>query len=128
MTRYLCDTHVVLWAAADPERLDPVVRNILLDSSNWVGVSSVSIAEMVIKISLGKLSLPTPPVLMTEALGFSELPLTWNHASRLAELPMLHRDPFDRLLIAQAIDEDLTLITADAQISKYADVRLMSAS
>jgi PIN domain nuclease of toxin-antitoxin system len=125
MTRYLCDTHVILWAATNPLRLTAEVRGVLSDASQWVGVSSVSIAEMAIKMGLGKLSMSTTPNAMAEAMGFSELPLTWSHANRVSELPLIHRDPFDRLLIAQAIDEDLMLITADPLIAKYPDVQML---
>jgi PIN domain nuclease of toxin-antitoxin system len=97
----------------------------LSDASQWVGVSSVSIAEMAIKMGLGKLSMSTTPNAMAEAMRFSELPLTWSHANRVSELPLIHRDPFDRLLIAQAIDEDLMLITADPLIAKYPDVQML---
>jgi PIN domain nuclease of toxin-antitoxin system len=124
VTGYLCDTHVVLWAAVSPDRLDRKVREILEDGDLAVFVSSVSIAEMAIKRALGKLTLPSSPLEICQSLEFDELVLTWGHAAVVENLPAIHRDPFDRLLIAQAVAEDLTLITADSTIASYPDVRI----
>ena len=124
MSGFLCDTQVVIWAAATPKRLRTNVRSVLADPSQRVLVSSVSIAEMVIKQQLGKLVLPLRPQDLCAELGFAELALSWNHSTQLAQLPTIHRDPFDRLLISQALVEELTLITADDIVASYPDVRI----
>lgn len=124
MSRYLCDTHVALWAAAEPERLRPATLEILADTSVQVAVSAISIAEMVIKIGIGKLRLPVSPAELCQQLGLAQLDLTWDHASQAASLPLIHNDPFDRLLIAQAQVEGLVLITSDRLISRYPDLEL----
>lgn len=120
--RLLLDTHVLLWALSSPERLTVTVRDKLRDSANDVGVSSVSAAELAVKQSIGKLRLPgpvttwLPPVL--RAMSFNEVPLHLADASRLEVLPWLHRDPFDRLLIAQALG-GWTLVSSDELVRRY---------
>ncbi len=126
MTAYLVDTHIVIWAGSTPERLTPSVAAALTDPGNIVAVSSVSVAEMAIKSSLGKLMLPMSPLAFCEALGYDVAPLSGAHAERVQTLPLLHRDPFDRLLIAQAIVDDLTLITGDRRILAYDDVQMLA--
>jgi PIN domain nuclease of toxin-antitoxin system len=125
MSAFLADTQIVLWAAADPERLGPEVRDVIGDALTIVRVSAVSIAEMAIKQSIGKLSLPVPPRQLCEVVGFDLIALEPIHAERVGELPLHHRDPFDRLLIAQALCEGMTIISADRSISEY-DVPLLS--
>ncbi len=125
MTTYLLDTQIVLWAAGFVERLAPEVRDALESPDAQLLVSSVSIAEMAIKASIGKLTLPLPAVELCLELGLGELTLDWAAAGRVAELPMIHRDPFDRLLVAQAIDRSLTLVTADVLVAQYPDVSLL---
>jgi PIN domain nuclease of toxin-antitoxin system len=117
VSSYLCDTHVALWAAGEPGRLRPATLEILADTSVRVAVSAVSIAEMVIKVGIGKLQLPVSPVDLCQRLGLAQLDLTWDHASLVSSLPPIHNDPFDRLLIAQAQVEGLVLITSDRLIS-----------
>lgn len=124
MTGYLCDTHVVLWAASAPERLRPEIQNILSDTAERVLISSVTVAEMAIKAGLGKLDLPVDPVELCRSLGFGELALAWHQAGLVASLPPIHRDPFDRLLLAQALAEDLVLITSDRTVASYPEVRI----
>ena len=119
MTAYLLDTHVLVWSAIASDRLSTPTIELLSDPGNEVFVSSVSIAEIVIKQRLGKLQLPVSPLALIDELGMSELVFTGLHAQTVAELPLLHRDPFDRWLIAQAITEHLVLVTADAQIHRY---------
>jgi PIN domain nuclease of toxin-antitoxin system len=123
--RYLLDTHVVLWAAADPERLGDDVLATISDPTAAVYASAVSIAEMAIKMAIGKLALPASPVAIVAELGFAVIPLTGDEADRLTTLPALHRDPFDRLLIAQAMVGDLVLVSADRDVLQYPDVRLL---
>jgi PIN domain nuclease of toxin-antitoxin system len=129
MRGYLCDTHVVLWAGGSPERLRPHVQELLASFQEQIFVSSISIAEMVIKRNLGKLQLPDAmsPIDLCEALQFEPLPLVWAHSAAVDDLPPIHRDPFDRLLIAQALAEDLTLITADADVLSYPNVLTLAA-
>ena len=118
MARYLLDSQILVWSAGLTDRLAPAVVDVVQSGgTNRLFVSSVTIAELSIKVALGKLRLPGTPVELCALLGATELAFTWDHAARLASLPMLHRDPFDRLLIAQALAEDLTLVTSDAAIA-----------
>lgn len=119
MTDYLLDTHVLLWANGSPERLGPATTSLLLDQSNHLLVSSVSAAEISIKRTIGKLTLNAPLRSLMDVIDAHELPLTIDHAESTLALPLLHRDPFDRLLIAQAISEGVGLISADAQVLAY---------
>lgn len=123
MSGLLLDTQVVLWAASTPDRLPGRLREALDTSSNPAYVSAVSIAEMTIKQALGKLLLPLPPTDLCAEFGFTELPLGWSHAARVADLPPIHRDPFDRLLLATALVDGLTLVTADRTMLTYPDVQ-----
>ena len=125
MSSFLADTQIVLWAAGDVERLAASVLDVLEDPDHRVRVSAVSIAEMAIKQSIGKLSLPVPPLDLCAELGFDVLDLTGEHSQAVATLPLLHRDPFDRLLIAQAIIDAATLITADDRIASYPGVTVL---
>ena len=120
MTIYLADTQIVLWAGAAPDRLGDEVRAILTDATTDVVVSAVSVAEMAIKRSIGKLALPVGPLEFCRTLGFRLVPLEAEHADRAGELPLHHRDPFDRLLIAQASATEATLISADRAFADYA--------
>ena len=117
---YLLDTHVLLWWLNGDERLSPERERIL--SAHRCLVSSASIWEVAIKHRLGKLPLP-PEVLIHIArdAGFESLPITSEHAAATSALPPHHQDPFDRLLLAQARLEQLSLITADAHLLRYGD-------
>jgi PIN domain nuclease of toxin-antitoxin system len=121
--RCLLDTCVALWWFAGDEQITPAVRDMISEPSNEVFFSDVSALEIVIKWQLKKLTLPRPASRLLPALvdqhGFESLPLDWHHISGLEKLPLLHRDPFDRLLIAQALAEKLVLITPDQAIAKY---------
>ncbi|QIM15654.1 type II toxin-antitoxin system VapC family toxin [Leucobacter insecticola] len=117
--RLLLDTHVLLWWLADSPRLLPKHREIISDGANDVLVSSVSVAEISIQASLGKLDAPSNTVEAIEQSGFRLLPLEASHAEELRSLPWHHRDPFDRMLIAQARVEQLTLITRDHEFAQY---------
>lgn len=117
----LLDTHAFLWFMSDPSRLSEKV-NTELENADVVYISIASFWEMAIKSSLGKLKLPasiTDMMKDCEELDFSILPLRGSHLERLQGLPWHHRDPFDRLLICQAQEENLTLVTADENIAKY---------
>ena len=114
------DTHVLLWALESEANLSEDVRRALVDPANDVFVSAVSIWEIAIKRALGKLRAPDYLAVTVEAAGFSELPVTFVHAELAGSLPKHHGDPFDRMLVAQAQVEGLTLVTADANIPRYA--------
>jgi PIN domain nuclease of toxin-antitoxin system len=101
-------------------------RKAMEDGSNTVFVSSAVIWEIVIKKALGKLQAPDDITEVLEGSGFSQLPITIPHVLAVQKLPELHRDPFDRILIAQAICENLTLLTRDPQIEKYAVSHLVA--
>lgn len=123
--RLLIDTHVLLWAAAEPERLPASFREALESPENEVLFSAASIWELAIKMQIGRLSpgLPLEEIARTAVeRGFAELPVTAAHAAGVARLPMHHRDPFDRLLIAQAIHEPARLLTVDRTLAKYSDL------
>jgi PIN domain nuclease of toxin-antitoxin system len=115
----LLDTHALLWWLDDNPTLSAEARDAIADARNLVFVSAVVIWEVRIKQSLGKLQLPSNFREVLDSQAFDELPLTVDHAHRLAELPPLHRDPFDRMLVAQAIAERLTIVTRDPDIARY---------
>lgn len=121
--RYLLDTHVVLWLLTDPSRLGSATTEKLASFSEHLSVSAASAWEMAIKQSIGKLSLPGPaeswlPGVFDE-LGFDLLPITADDALAVRALPWHHRDPFDRLLVAQARRRGLTLVSHDARLAAY---------
>ena len=124
----LLDTHVWLWTLAAPERLRTSAREALADRENTLFLSAASAWEIAIKYALGKLPLPEPPALFIPPRLLRDnvrpLPIALQHALHVASLPPHHRDPFDRLLIAQAQLEELTLFTADPALEAY-DVDLM---
>ena len=126
MKRLLVDTNVLLWALGGDPSLGDDTRDALADRGNDVFVSPVSIWEIAIKRALGKLKAPDHLAATVEAAGFSELPVTFVHAEQAGSLPKHHADPFDRMLVAQAQVEGLILVTADANIPRYA-VRTMAA-
>ena len=121
--RYLLDTHVWLWMLAAPERLGPSVRALLEDEANQLMLSAASSWEIAIKYSTGRLSLPDAPAQFVprymEEMGVQGLPVQHRHALAVAQLAWHHRDPFDRLLVAQAQVEDLPLVTADHAFDVY---------
>ena len=127
MTRgLLIDSHVLMWLAQEPPALSARVLAVLEDSTAPLFVSTIGIAELCIKANLGKLRLPWQRE--DEAADFEELleqleidalPVALTHATRLRDLPMHHRDPFDRLMIAQAMVENLTMVTHDRAFTQY---------
>lgn len=126
--RLLLDTQCWLWMRAEPERLSQQARGLLVDGSTELLLSAASSWEIAIKYALGKLPLPEPPArYVPDRLredGIEPLPVTHVHALRVADLPLHHRDPFDRLLVAQARSEGLPLLTADPLIRRY-DVEII---
>ena len=116
---YLLDTHVFLWALGNPKALSREARQLIQDPKYSVFVSAVSSVEISIKQALGKLEAPPGLEKEIEQRGFQELPLTYAHGSRMVELPSYHQDPFDRMLLAQALHEGLVLITRDKKLKQY---------
>jgi PIN domain nuclease of toxin-antitoxin system len=118
----LLDTHVFLWLLAEPERLGKHLGS-LEDPVNELLLSAASSWEIAIKVQIGRLDLPDDPRRYVpdrmQAIGAVPLPVEHNHALAVSELPPLHRDPFDRLLVAQARHLRLRIVTADAQIARY---------
>lgn len=120
--RLLLDTHVFLWYLADSHELSNQTRAYIAKADEAF-VSAVSIWEAAIKVGLGKLEAPLDDlVLGIQASGFQELPVLSRHATLVASLPQVHRDPFDRLLIAQAIDGPLKLLTGDPVLRNYTEL------
>ncbi|GAB4267372.1 MAG: type II toxin-antitoxin system VapC family toxin [Deferrisoma sp.] len=113
------DTHAILWWLADDPRLGKRARAAISDGRNPVYVSAASAWEIAIKKGLGKLEAPDGLASVLVEAGFETLPIEFTHAERLASLPPIHRDPFDRILVAQAQVEDLVLVTADRTIPRY---------
>lgn len=119
LDRVLVDTHVLLWWLADSDRLGPSARELIVTTQRVV-VSVVSAVEIAIKTSVGKLQAPADLPDQLAAQGFDVLPLTLGHAMAISTLPVHHRDPFDRMLVAQAMVENLPVLTADARLNEYA--------
>lgn len=120
----LLDTHLLLWAAADSRRLPAEARALLEDGENDAYYSAASIWEIAIKSSLGRKDFRVDIEDLQVALpkmGLTELPVSAAHAAGVAKLPPIHRDPFDRMLVAQSIAEPLTLLTNDALLTRYWD-------
>lgn len=117
--RLLLDSHVLLWWLEDPKFLDRKLEAILHDPKNEAYFSPVSIWELGLKVAKGNLTFPSNFTEILLADGFDELTVTSTHAIRTLALPRIHLDPFDRMLIAQALTEGLVLATRDAHISRY---------
>ena len=117
--RLLLDTNVVLWMLDDPERLSPLARDAIEDVSNTLVVSAVSILEVAIKVATGKLEIAYDLLEAVIEDGHEILNVTPEHAWAVRMLPLIHRDPFDRLLVAQAIHEKLILVTSDRTLPRY---------
>lgn len=115
---FLADTHIILWSINDDPRLKRAHREVLA-SSALVYASAASVWEIAIKQSIGKLDVPTDLGFLLPRMQFTPLAITIEHAQRVAELPRHHGDPFDRLLIAQAQIENLSILTADPLFARY---------
>jgi PIN domain nuclease of toxin-antitoxin system len=124
--RILLDTHVAFWWFNDVDRVGHDARVAIQDSSNDVWMSAASVWEVGIKRAVGRLEIPTPLDEAARETGVMELAVTWAHARTAAELPLLHGDPFDRMLVAQAQLEELVLLTRDPLVRQY-DVATMPA-
>lgn len=127
--RFLLDTHVLLWAVGDSGRLPETARNWLEDGNNEVFFSAASLWEVAIKASLGREDFRIDPEQILQAMpetGFAELPISARHAVEVSRLPPIHKDPFDRLLVAQSRVEPMLLLTNDELLVQYSDnVRLV---
>ena len=120
--KLLLDTHVLLWAAGSPAQLPPAARALLEDLNNELVFSAASLWEITIKRSLGRADFQVDARVLRRGLldnGYLELPITSEHAVFIDSLPAIHKDPFDRILIAQATVEGITLLTADALVAQY---------
>jgi PIN domain nuclease of toxin-antitoxin system len=120
--KLLLDTHVLLWAAGQPDRLPSKARKLLDDPRNEPVFSSASLWEIAIKSGLGRDDFQVNARLLRRGLldnGYTELPITSEHAVAIDGLPSIHKDPFDRLLVAQSMVEGITLLTADPLVAKY---------
>lgn len=115
----LLDTHVLIWSLENNPTLAEEARSRIVCGSNMVFVSSASIWEIGIKMKLGKLDVPDNLQQELRLHRFTPLSITHDHAELAAQLPAIHKDPFDRMLVAQAISEKLTLVTRDDQICQY---------
>ena len=120
--KLLLDTQLLLWAAGEPERLSKTARKLLDDPRNELLFSAASLWEVAIKSSLGREDFRVEPRLLRRGLldnGYVELPITSQHAVSIDGLPTLHKDPFDRLLLSQALSEGITLLTSDGTLAQY---------
>jgi PIN domain nuclease of toxin-antitoxin system len=117
--KVLLDTHVLVWWLTDARELSARAREVVGAPTNVVFVSAVSVWELRIKEALGKVKLPANFAQVLEAQPFEQLAMTVTHAHALKQLPLHHRDPFDRMLIAQARSDGLTLLTRDAMVGGY---------
>ncbi len=127
--KVLLDTHIFLWAISDYARLSSRAGEVIRDSDNEVLVSIASAWEIAIKVGIGKFVMPVPlaPYLQRQLVKhrIGVLSIQLSHLAMLEKLPLHHRDPFDRLLVAQCLEEDATLITVDSQLQRY-PVRIVS--
>lgn len=120
--KFLVDTHLLLWAAGEPGKLPLQARELIADTDNVLLFSAASLWEVAIKRGLGREDFQVDPRLLRRGLldnGYDELPVRSEHAVAIDSLPPIHKDPFDRLLVAQATVEGITLLTADALMGRY---------
>lgn len=123
--RLLFDTHILYWSFFERGRLSQLALK-LIDEAEEIYVSSASIWEIAIKVRLGKMKVDPQELLdRFDESGFQELPVLFKHAILVADLPLHHADPFDRILIAQAMSEPLHLLTADAQLQQYSQLVIL---
>lgn len=121
--KLLLDTHLLLWAAGEPRRLSKLARRLIDNPDNELLFSAASLWEVAIKRRLGREDFKVDARLLRRGLldnGYSELPIISDHVVATESLPLLHRDPFDRILVAQATVEGVTLLTIDSLVSQYA--------
>ena len=120
--KLLLDTHIIIWSVSEPRLLSKKTQRYITDAET-IYVSAASIWEICIKIQLNKLQLDLATFVQEiENIGIQPLAITWEHAQLTKELPLYHKDPFDRILIAQAMSEPLTLLTNDATLPQYSEL------
>ncbi len=117
--KLLLDTHTFLWTISEPDRIPEHQRSQVMSLANRVYVSAVSVAEIMIKVSIGKLRFDFDPNEQILAAGFDPLDFSGPDAMRLRSLPFHHRDPFDRMLISQALERQLSVVTQDSAFRHY---------
>ncbi len=118
----LLDTHLLLWAASEPDRLPLAARKMIESTENELFFSSASLWEVAIKRSLGRADFSVDPRLLRRGLlesGYHEIAISGEHAVGVDILPPIHKDPFDRILVSQAIIEEITLMTVDELVARY---------
>lgn len=116
---YLLDTHIILWWLTDPKQISPKASKIISDKENSIFISNASLWEMAIKKSLGRLTLPRNIVEVLQAEGFQIMPIGHEEALGVGDLPPIHHDPFDRMLVMQAKLYNCVLITRDKNVMDY---------
>ena len=120
--KLLVDTHLLLWAADQPNRLSPAARAVLGNPAHELLFSAASLWEVALKPGLGRTDFRTDARVLRRGLldnGYRELPIVGEHAVTIDNLPPIHKDPFDRILVAQSITEGITLLTADPVVARY---------
>ena len=120
--KLLLDTHLLLWAAGDPDRLSAEARDLIEDEENELLFSAASLWEITIKQGQGRSDFHVDARVLRRSLldnGYRELPISGEHAVAVDTLPLIHGDPFDRILVAQAMSEGITLLTSDTQVAEY---------
>lgn len=115
----IIDTHIFLWALGEPDKINDVKRSALEDLSNTIYVSAVTIAEIMIKASVRKLQIEFDPVVLAKESGFRLLAFSAEAALLLKDMPFHHKDPFDRMLVAQSITNNYPIMTGDPKIGLY---------
>ena len=115
----ILDTHIFLWSISDPDKIDIRKRKKIQSLSNTIYISAITITELMIKASIGKLGIDFNPIEIAEKSGFEMLDYTVDNAVLLKDMPFHHRDPFDRMIIAQSISNNFPIITDDMKFRKY---------
>ena len=124
--RHLLDTHTLLWYTTADPKLSGTAKSLILDPAHEMLISPASYWEIAIKVRLGKLRIDIERLnLQVPQAGIGELPITSSHATATSRLPLFHRDPFDRLLVAQALCEPMRLITGDAVLCAYSELVIL---
>ncbi len=120
--KILCDTNILIWALCEPQKLSTLAKQVI-EHASLIYISSISLWEIAIKSSLGRLTVKMADILdFLEEMDIKQLAINWEHACCVHSLPPHHRDPFDRMLIAQTITENLSFITSDNLLKKYSSL------
>jgi PIN domain nuclease of toxin-antitoxin system len=124
--KFLLDTHSLLWAVFEPNKLSTEAQEAISNSQNIICVSLISLWEISIKLNIGRLNIPKEFFEIVVTGGFEMLPLTIEQIEQYQTLPLYHRDPFDRMLVVQAIEQQLILITRDSAMNRY-EIKILKA-